>query len=167
MGEYQNTDSTPYYQDGEEVEEAEEEQQEAYEEGVDAGAEGDLMGFSEPKQLGGLYALFSDVLDRTNSIKVSNVNKWELGDLGITVRDAMRIALIGKTFHHPIFAQFFLNQAGIVTDSSMSKEGWFTELFVTSKKQAYKSTSSSIGSLPQSKNKWGKIFTNQKETARQ
>lgn len=117
------------------------------------------VGGSEPKPLGGIYQLFEEVLNKPRSTKVSNVNKEELGNLGISVRDSMRIALFANTFGHKIFANFFLNQAGIITDSAMSKDGWFTELFVTSKKYASRSSSSEIKTLPQaSKGKW-KMFS--------
>lgn len=128
----------------------------------DDGGFEDMAGFSEPHQIGGLYALFEEVLNRKNSIKVSNVNKWELGDLGISVRECMRIHLIANTFHHPIFAHFFLNQGIITTDSAMSKEGWFPELFITSKKYAQKSSSSHIG-IPQQQNKGWKMFSKPQE----
>lgn len=124
--------------------------------GQDLGGYGNTIGYSEQRPVGGVYALFQDVLTQPSSIKVSNLDKEELGQTGITVRDAMKIALIGNTFKHPTFADFFLKQAGITTDSAMSKKGWFTELFVTSKKFAQRDTSSSVN-LPQQqqgKSKW-------------
>lgn len=120
----------------------------------DAYMDDDITG-SEPKPLGGIYQLFDTVLNKPKSTKVSNLNKIELGELGISVRESMRIALLANTFHHPIFAQFFMRQAGIISDSAMSKEGWFTELFVTSKRYATRSSSSNIDALPQfNKGKW-------------
>lgn len=111
--------------------------------------EADLTGYSEPKPVGGLYALFQDILDKKDSTKVSNIDpKTELGDLGISIRDCKRIALIGNTFHHPKFATFFNNQALIVSDTAMSKKGWFQELFISSKKFAEKSSSQNLN-LPQ------------------
>jgi len=148
----------------------EEEYEEGYEEGIPGegigeegiGEEDYDIGGSEPKPLGGIYQLFDTVLNKPRSTKVSNLNKDELGDLGISIRDSMRIALLGKSFGHKKFANFFLNQAGIVSDSAMSKEGWFTELFVTSKRYAARSSSSEIKSLPQSsKGKW-KMFSGKK-----
>jgi len=136
------------------------------EEEEDLGGDQGLMGYSEPKALGGLYALFDAVLNRPSSLKVSNVTAAELGDLGISIRDAKRIALLAKTFHHPIFAAFFLNQAGITTDSAMSKEGWFSELFITSKKYASK-TSSSGAYLPQQNKKWRMFKKPQQENQEQ
>jgi hypothetical protein len=109
----------------------------------------DLTGYSEPKPVGGLYALFQDILDKKDSTKVSNIDpKTELGDLGISIRDCKRVALIGNTFHHPKFAAFFNNQALIVSDTAMSKKGWFQELFISSKKFAEKSSSQNLN-LPQ------------------
>ena len=122
---------------------------------------GDLIG-SEPTPLGGIYALFKDVKNSPRSTKVSNLNKEELGDLGISVRESMRIALLAKSFGHVKFANFFLNQAGIVSDSAMSKDGWFTELIVTSKKYTTRESSSNVKTLPQfNKKKW-KMFSAKK-----
>ena len=116
-------------------------------------------GGSEPKPLGGIYGLFDTVLNKPRSTKVSNLDKEELGSLGISVRDCGRIALLGKTFGHKKFANFFMSQAGIISDSSMSKGGWFTELFVTSKRYASRDSSSSVKELPQyNKKKW-KMFS--------
>ena len=119
-------------------------------------------GGSELKPLGGIYQLFDTVLNKSRSTKVSNLNKDELGDLGMSVRDSMRIALLAKTFGHIMFANFFMNQAGIISDTSMSKDGWFTELFVTSKKYASRESSSNVKTLPQfNKGKW-KMFSAKK-----
>jgi len=48
----------------------------------------------------------------------------------------------------------------VISDTAMSKFGWLTELFITSKKFAGRDTSSSIQNLPQfsKKNKW-RVFS--------
>lgn len=118
----------------------------------------DLTG-SEPKPLGGIYQLFDTVRRTPDSTKVSNLNEIELGDLGISVRECMRIALLADTFGHKGFANFFRKQAGIISDSSMSKKGWFTELFVTSKRYASRESASKVDELPHfNKGKW-KMFS--------
>jgi len=120
------------------------------------------FGGSEPEPLGGIYGLFKDTLNRKDSKKVSNLTNEELGQWNLSVRDCERIALISKTFKHPGVQDFFISQSRIITDSAMSRKGWFAELFVTSKKYASRASSSSITSTPQfppaKTNKW-KIFS--------
>lgn len=118
---------------------------------------------SEPVQPGGIYTLFNQVLNKPRSTKVSNLTRDELGDLGMSIRDCMRIALLAKSFGHIKFANFFMNQGGIISDSAMSKDGWFTELFVTSKKFASRESSSNVKGVPQfNKGKW-KLFSAKKQ----
>ncbi len=118
------------------------------------------VGGSEPSPLGGLYGLFKDVSRQLDTKRVSNLTKEELGIWNLSVRDCERIALIADTFHHPGVAKFFIKQSRIVTDTAMSKMGWFTELFITSKKFASRDSSSSIANLPQynKKSKW-RVFS--------
>jgi len=123
------------------------------------GADDDFMGFSEGKPKEGLYALFNKVLNLPRTTKVANVDKHELGDLGISVRESLRVALIGQTFNHPVFAKFFALQANIVTDTSMAKKGWFTELFVSQRKFTESAKQSPSGvALPANKSKWDTLF---------
>jgi hypothetical protein len=106
---------------------------------ADAEEDEQFLGYSESKPKEGLYQLFSKVLNMPSSIKTSNVDRHELGELGISIRESLRVALIGETFGHRTFANFFKNQANIITDTSMSKKGWLAELFVTSKKSTDRS----------------------------
>ena len=116
----------------------------------------------QPDNLGGLYGLFKDVLSRKNSLRVSNLTKEELGLLKMPVRDAEFIALLGDTFHHPGIAEFFRKQSRITTDTAMSRGGWFSELFISSKKHAFRDSSSSLSNLPtpnKKKQRW-RVFSN-------
>ena len=124
------------------------------------GMDGGIVSYSEPKPIGGVYALFQEVLSQTDSKKVANLGPTELGNLDLSVRGALNIAMLGETFHHPTFSKFFANQAEIINATSMSKKGWFTELFVTSKKFAQRDTSSSVN-LPQKPQKWSLFNNNQ------
>src|SRR4030067_235365 len=76
-----------------------------------------------------LFGLFKDVWRTKDSSKIANLEKDELGDLGISVRDAQRIALLSELLHHSKFAEYFLDQGEIILSTSMSRKGWFTELF--------------------------------------
>ena len=124
--------------------------------GQDAG----IVSYSEPKAIGGVYALFKEVLDMPDTKKVANLGPVELGNLDLSVRGALNIAMLGTTFHHPTFSKFFADQAEIINATSMSKKGWFPELFVTSKKFAQRDTSSSVN-LPQQPKKWSLFNNNQ------
>lgn len=120
-------------------------------------------GGSEPTPLGGLYGLFKEVAKQPDTKRVSNLTDAELGVWNLTVRDCERIALIAETFNHKGVAKFFRKQSRIITDTAMSKKGWFTELFITSKKFASHDSSSSIQNLPQfssskKKSKW-RVFS--------
>lgn len=134
------------------------------EEALDAAeeqAEDQFLGYSEGKPKEGLYALFEKISIVPKTIRVGNVDKQELGTLGISVREGMRVAMIGNTFGHPIFAKFFFDQANIITESSMAKKGWFQELFVTSKRSAEKMTGSITQARPtpgEPQSKWSKLF---------
>jgi len=115
------------------------------------------VGGSEATPLGGLYGLFKEVAKQRDTKRVSNLTKEELGIWNLSVRDCERVALIADTFHHSGVAEFFRRQSRIVTDTAMSKNGWFTELFITSKRFA--SRGSTVSNLPQSKKSKWRIFS--------
>ena len=135
------------------------------EDNVDDGNWEAEAGGSESVSPGGIYGLFKDVLAKPDSKKVSNLDKVELGNWNLSVRDCERIALIAETFHHPGVAKFFRKQSRVITDTAMSKLGWFSELFITSKRYASRDSSSSVSNLPQfnKKSKW-RIFSEKEDS---
>ena len=90
-----------------------------------------------------LYNLFWKVFKVQDSTKVANLKKDEIGNLGVTVRDAQKLALLGHLFHHKKFGDFFYGMAEITNSTSMARDGWFTELFVSQKKFATRARRSS------------------------
>lgn len=83
-----------------------------------------------------LYALFNKVWRSRDNSKVANLDKYELGPQPImNVRNAQFLSLIGAVVRHNSFSQFFMNLSEITLKTSASKKGWFTELFVSQKKQ--------------------------------
>ena len=86
------------------------------------------------KQESNLFNLFLKVLRMKDSTRVANLTKQEIGDLSISTREAQKIGMLGHLFHHPKFGDFFYELAGIVSATSMAKDGWFSELFVSQKK---------------------------------
>lgn len=100
-----------------------------------------------------LFTLFRRVLGIKDSSKVGNLGKTELGELPITVRECQRIALLAELFNHKKFAKFFYDLSQITLRTSASKNGWFTELFVTQKKYTTR-TKAQLRALSGGKKKW-------------
>jgi hypothetical protein len=90
----------------------------------------------QQKRSEGLYTLFQKVLRSKDNSKVANLDKYELGPQPfMNVRNAQFLALLGTTVRHIQFASFFYSLGEITLKTSASKKGWFTELFVSQKKQ--------------------------------
>ena len=123
----------------------------------------DVYGDTTPsyKDKDDLYTLFWKVVKTTESSKVGNLNKIEIGMLDISVRDCQKIALLARTLGHNGFANFFDRQAEIILATSASKEGWLPELFVSQKKFSTKSKGGNIANLgiqqPKKKGLFGKF----------
>ena len=134
-----------------------------YEEALDQGDEQQELLEAQSQQLeasyptvkeeSNLYNLFWKVLQRRDSTKVANLKKDEIGNLNITVRDAQKLGMLGHLFGHETFGDFFFAVAEITNSTSMAKDGWFTELFVSQKKFATRARRSST----LTRNKW-KLF---------
>lgn len=75
--------------------------------------------------------------------KVGNLTKVEIGEHGISMRDAMNLANLGAIFHHKKFANYWQQRAMITSSTSMSKDGWFMDLSISQKKVRQRSKSSS------------------------
>jgi hypothetical protein len=95
------------------------------------------------------------IFQEQGSLKAYSLDGRELGDLGISVRDCQRISLLAKLLHHEEFAKYFMGTGEITLSTAMSKKGWFVELFVTSKKAAFRG--SLVNNLNPPKQKW-RIF---------
>jgi hypothetical protein len=111
-----------------------------------------------------IYNLFWKVLKLPDSTKVGNLDKEEIGNLQISVRECQKLGMLGTIFHHPTFGNFFFTLAEITSKTSMAKKGWFSELFVSQKKFATRSRK--ISNLK--KNRWnmfGKTQPTQQEEA--
>lgn len=141
-------EETPYSEEEEYKDNVIDEQRELWEEQTGS----NLPGGRKPESL---FSLFKEVWRTKDSSKVANLDSNELGNLGISVRDCQRIALLGKLFHHPIFADYFKGTGEITLATSLSKKAMFIELFVTSKKAAYRG--SLVNNLNPAKPKW-RIF---------
>lgn len=124
-------DAEDQYEDSQEVTE---EQLEQYDEG-----------FSTGKKKDDAFSFFFKVLrlmDPYRLIRVGNLDKAEIGEHGISIRDSMNLANLGKIFHHKKFGDYWQQRAIINTASSMSRKGWFMETTISQKKVRQRERSS-------------------------
>lgn len=143
-----------------------EEQQDLIE---DSNEEGSFADVPYKKKSDSLYTLFNKVWRTPDSSKVGNLNSVELGQVGISVRSAQYISLLGKLFHHDIFSAYWRTMGEITLATSASKKGWFVELFVSQKKFSARTAGVISSNQPPQKKKWifgksGKLAESQSET---
>lgn len=91
-------------------------------------------------------------------VRVGNLNSQEIGLNSISVRDALNLHQLGKTFKHPTFGNYFAHLAKITSATSMSKKGWFMDLSISQKKVRERSRALTTYPSPQTKKKWKGIF---------
>ena len=145
-----------------EFEELEDEYEDEVEQGQDlqdAQLEQYEATFPKPKQEQSIYNWFWKVvrLDKPFRLaKVGNLNNKEIGDHGISMRDAMNLAHLGQLFHHHKFGNYFAVRSKIIAASSMAKNGWFMDLSISQKKVRERARKASSG-----EQKW-RIFNRKK-----
>lgn len=81
-----------------------------------------------------LISLFWKVISKKDSSKIAYLDKNELGNLDISVRDAQNIANICEVLKRRGVATYLRNQGEIILSTSLSKKGFLLDLFITTKK---------------------------------
>lgn len=115
-----------------------------------------------PASIGGIYELFSTIIKSPDVIRTCNLSKEERGSLPFTVVGSLYVSQLAEQFGHKIFAAFFINQAEIVMETSLSKDGFLPNLIVTSRKYATATSEQNKSFNPESikpKKKGWKIFS--------
>jgi len=90
--------------------------------------------------------------------KVGNLSNVEIGEYGISMRDCMNLATLGKIFGHEKFGMYFGSRAKIVAATSMAKKGWFMDLSISQRKVRERSRASTSSS----EQKW-RLFNRKKK----
>ena len=83
--------------------------------------------------------------------KVGNLGNKEIGEFGISMRDAMNLAHLGHIFRHHKFGNYFATRSKIISATSMSRGGWFMDLSISQKRVRERAKKSSSGD---DKQKW-------------
>ena len=81
-----------------------------------------------------IFTFFRHVLGITDSSKVANLDRRELGMLDLSVRNCEHLGNLGSMLHNRSYSEFFMSKAEITLATSMSKKGWLPELVVSQKK---------------------------------
>jgi len=156
-----------------EIPEISEQDFEAYGQGIDSTEQDvkdaesmmeDYQDMPMPEQaLGGIYALFGQVISQDDVVRISNLSDVELGTLPFSVRGSLWVGKLGHSFGHPIFGDFFYAQAKMIGETSLSKSGFLINTFVTSKKMSDSTQKTKMDDGPemfeQKKKKRFKMFT--------
>lgn len=87
-----------------------------------------------PVNIGGIYELFSGIIKNPDVTRICNLSPGERGVLPFTVLGSLWVAQQADRFGHPIFAAFFVKQAELIEETSLSKDGFLINTIVTSKR---------------------------------
>jgi len=108
-----------------------------------------------------LYSLFWKVINKTDSSKIANLDKLELGMLDMNVRDCQMIAELCKIVGYTEVEKWLRKKAEITLATSVSKKALLLELFVTAKKYSSKEKRMGIPEMgtqePQKKSFWNRF----------
>lgn len=84
------------------------------------------------------YRFFRDILKQKDNTKIANLTKMELGMLRMSVRSCLNISNLSNTLGLNEFTEYYKQKAEIILGSSMSRKGFWAQLFVTQIKKEQK-----------------------------
>jgi len=85
-----------------------------------------------------LFKFFNKILTIKDTTRIGNLTAPEIGLGRLSVRGNKSIALYAKAEGLDIVANYFTDLSNILTESSMSKKGFWSKLFVTNIKKEQK-----------------------------
>lgn len=84
-----------------------------------------------PPSKDSIFKFFREILNKLDSSKVANLENKELGMLPHTVRRYIDLSNYASVEELDGLAAYMMAKAETISSTSMSKKGFFTELFVT------------------------------------
>ncbi len=96
-----------------------------------------LMGATpQPEDKQNQFTFINNVATTEDTTRVGNVSDTELGNSKYPIRSFKNLALISdKIMENDLFKEYFLAESSIVTDTSLSKDGFLDKLAVTQTRQ--------------------------------
>lgn len=98
----------------------------------------DSYGSPKPPEKDNLFKFFREILKAPDTTRIGNVNQTELGQMKIGVRHYQQLAKYAEVEGLDIVSKYLMDQSQIITATSMSKKGFWSELFVTQIKKEKK-----------------------------
>jgi len=95
-------------------------------------------GSPEPKNKDSLFKFFREILSQQDTTRIGNLSKSELGLTRLGVRPYQELSLYAEAEGLDLVSDYLSNKADIVSSTSMSKQGFWSKLFVTQIKQEKK-----------------------------
>jgi len=91
-----------------------------------------------------IFKFFREILERADSSKAANVDKYELGYLPLPVRAYQSIAHYCEMRGLGLWQRWAMGKGEIILATSLSKKGFLPQLFVTQIKREQKGPSSRV-----------------------
>lgn len=140
--------------DVETSEQAFSDEQQDYGEHVGEQQEEQMFGsYQEPRKSESIFSFFKHILGIKDSSKVGNLDKRELGNLDLSVRNCENLAKLGYILNNKSFHDYFMQKAEITLATSMSKKGWLPELVVSQKRFTQRAVQPVAVTAPQQQKK--------------
>ena len=95
-------------------------------------------GSPETKQKDSILTLFRDILHIKDTTRVGNLKDDEIGTTRLGMRAYKDLAVYAEVENLPLVSAYFHQKANNISETSMSRKGWFGNLMVTSIKKENK-----------------------------
>jgi len=92
-------------------------------------------GFPQVEEKQNIFGFFKRVIDMNDTTRTANLMQDELGYVRIPVRTNLSLALYAKQMGLTGLGEYFFQESQIISDSSLSREGFLDKLAVTQKRE--------------------------------
>lgn len=95
-------------------------------------------GSPEKEKKESIFKFFKEILFLKDTTRIGNLSNTELGECRLGVRHFLELSNYATAENLDIVSKYLKNRAGIISSTSMSKKGFWPQLFVTQIKKEQK-----------------------------
>ena len=92
-------------------------------------------GYPRPEEKQNIFSFFKRVIIMKDTTRTSNLNEDELGLIKVPVRTLLNLSLYSGQMGLSGLGNYFFQESQIVSNSSLSREGFLDKLAVTQKRE--------------------------------